>query len=108
LQPAIQQWTVRSSVAPVRNYLSQLDVPFEDIQRYLVYRIPGTAELPVPLPSSSTPVQESLARAEQVEATAVPEVKESAFLPLILSVWIQQNRIHSFKCFLVSLFLLSE
>jgi hypothetical protein len=80
VQPSIQQWTVRSSVTHLSNYLSHLDVPFEDIQRYLVYRIPGTAELPVPPPpSSSTPVQESLDHAEQVEATAVPEVKKVHF-----------------------------
>lgn len=74
VQPSVQQWTVGSSVTHLRNYLSQLDVPFEDIQRYLVYRIPGTAEPPVPQ-SSSAPVQDSLVHAERVEATAVPEVK---------------------------------
>lgn len=76
VQPSVQQWTVGSSVTHLRNYLSQLDVPFEDIQRYLVYRIPGTAEPPVP-PSSSVPVQESLVHAERVEATAVPEPMET-------------------------------
>lgn len=64
-----------SSATHLRNYLSQLDVPFEDIQRYLVYRIPGTAEPPVP-PPSSTPIQASLVHAERVEATPVPEVKK--------------------------------
>jgi hypothetical protein len=44
-----------------------------------VYRIPGTAEPPVPPPSSSAPVQESLVRAERVEATAVPEVKKETY-----------------------------
>jgi hypothetical protein len=61
------------------NYISELDVPFEDIQRYLVYRIPGTAEPPVPPPASSAPVQELPVHAEQVEASAVPEVKKHVF-----------------------------
>lgn len=79
MQPSVQQWTMASSVTHLRNYLSQLDIPFEDIQRFLVYRIPATAELPVPTPSS-TPVQESVVHAERVEATAVPEVKKSTSL----------------------------
>jgi hypothetical protein len=76
-RPAVQQWTVASSVTHLRNYISELDVPFEEIQRYLVYRIPGTAEPPVQPPSA--PVQEPPVHAEQVQASAVPEVKKHVF-----------------------------
>jgi len=71
----VQQWTVESSVTHLRNYISQLDVTFEDIQRYLVYRIPGAAE-PVTLPTPSAPVQELPVHTEQIEANTVPEVNK--------------------------------
>lgn len=71
----MQQWTVESSVTHLRNYISQLDVTFEDIQRYLVYRIPGAAE-PVTLPTPSAPVQELPVHTEQVEANTIPEVNK--------------------------------
>jgi hypothetical protein len=65
----------------LRNYLSQLDIPFEDIQRYLVYRIRGTAEPPVPPPSA--PVHEPPVHAEQIEASAIPEVKVHVLLMIL-------------------------
>ena len=71
----MQQWTVESSVTHLRNYISQLDVTFDDIQRYLVYRIPGAAE-PVTLPTASAPVQELPVCTEQIEANNVPEVNK--------------------------------
>jgi hypothetical protein len=79
VHPAVQQWTVGSSVTHLRNYLSQLDVPFENIQRYLVYRIPGTAEPTVSPPAASAPVQELPVSAEQVETSAVAEVKKNFY-----------------------------
>lgn len=98
MHPAIQQWTVGSSITHLRTYISQLDVPFEDIQRYLVYRIRGTAEPPVP-PPASVSAQESPVHAEQVEASAISEVKKlgSIFEPLIFYLCIIDvtNRIYS-------------
>ncbi|EEB18873.1 hypothetical protein Phum_PHUM537450 [Pediculus humanus corporis] len=38
----LQQWTETNSVNNLRYYTSTLNVPFEDIQRYLVYRIPNS------------------------------------------------------------------
>ena len=73
MHPGVQQWTVSSSVTHFRNYVSQLDIPFERIQRYLVYRIPGTAEPIVP-PPSSAPVQQTSSETEPVASSPTVEV----------------------------------
>ena len=78
MHPAVQRWTVESSVTHLHNYISQLDVAFEDIQRYLVYRIPGAAE-PVTVLTPSAPVQELSVHTEQIEPNATPEVKKCVF-----------------------------
>jgi len=75
VHPAVQQWTIESSVGHLRTYIAQLDVTFEDIQRYLVDRIPGAAE-PVTLPTPSAPAQELPVRTEQNEANTIPEVNK--------------------------------
>lgn len=38
----LQQWTEVNSVNNLRSYTASLNVPLEDIQRYLVYRIPSS------------------------------------------------------------------
>ncbi|KAJ9592525.1 hypothetical protein L9F63_015798, partial [Diploptera punctata] len=59
MHPGVLQWTVGSSVTHFRSYVSRIDIPFERIQRYLVYRIPGTAE-PIPPPASDLPTAEPM------------------------------------------------
>ncbi|XP_069694192.1 large proline-rich protein BAG6 isoform X2 [Periplaneta americana] len=77
VHPTVQQWTIGSSVTHLRNYISQLDVPFEDIQRYLVYRIPDTAEPPVSPTAPVESVQQATVQAEHVETTTGPEPMET-------------------------------
>lgn len=38
----LQQWTETNSVNSLRYYTATLNVTLEDIQRYLVYRIPNS------------------------------------------------------------------
>ena len=73
MHAGVQQWTVGSSVTHFRSYISRLDIPFERIQRYLVYRIPGTAE-PIVTPPSSASVQQTSSDTEQVVSRPAAEV----------------------------------
>ncbi|XP_067008462.2 large proline-rich protein BAG6 [Anabrus simplex] len=73
VHPSIQQWTVNSSLVHMRNYISHQNVPLEDIQRFLVYRIPGGT------PSPST--EDSSAPAQQIAGVAQPETVNAEVRP---------------------------
>lgn len=46
VHPDIQQWTINNTVNQLRSYVSQQNVPQEDIQPFLVYRIRSTGAAP--------------------------------------------------------------
>ncbi|CAG2069101.1 unnamed protein product [Timema podura] len=60
----IQNWTLESMLGHLREFVRTLDIPLEDIQRFLVYRI------------ATTPASVSHQTPEQVtnQAAASPEV----------------------------------